>query len=482
MITTHSQQQFVLEKAIENYEHGYYNDAAADLLHLIENGRKSGALNPHLLEFLGVVYTSLGKYEEAEGLFDEASIILKKCDPLESIDSTVKLLNTRAGLYHQWGQYDKAIEMYRQALLELRVSSSREANLNAEVHISANLADILIRMGRFTEAEELISSSRKLNLTVGDTEAEIGLDHNYACLLLANGKAKEAEELLERILQDIHSSHRDLPVILTSLAMAQTRLSKYDRAESIYRRVLAMNERMLGRRHPGVANTCNLLAQLYLFQNKHREAELMCNRALAILSQTLGSDHHFGAEVLMNLVSARVGQGIYTEIEALQHWVFSIVEGTFGVGTRLHYYIHHRVAISYHQRRQYKEAEAFYLSSLESSKVLYGENHPQTAVVMTNLAHCYFHMCNHKAADRWSEIAATVFTQIHDQTMEPAMLEVMGTLAELRFIYKDYRSAEILYKRAGELMASDETRALPSNPLAYHSTSTGASLEKHNAA
>ena len=57
---------------------------------------------------------------------------------------------------------------------------------------------------------------------------------------------------------------------------------KYDEAEPLYQRALAIREKALGPDHPDVAESLNNLAELYSNQGKYAEAEPLYKRALAI--------------------------------------------------------------------------------------------------------------------------------------------------------------------------------------------------------
>lgn len=453
---TYSEMQLALERAIESYEHGYYNDAVAELKPLIEAGRSSGGLNPHLLEFLSVIYRTQGKYTEAENLYDEAALILNKFDPLETVDSHVLLLNTKAGLYHIWGQYDKAAELYQIALKSLQEDSTDDSSLTALIHVTANLSDIRIRQGRLAEASDLIFKARKLNQERAESENnpqdDILLEQNLAVLLLAEGRTAEALALLNQILENISSSDPNVPLILKNMALANSKLGRAEEAEAIYRRALAIQECMLDTNHPSIADTYNHLALLFVCQGRFEEAENLCKRALSILGQSIGLDHYFAADVFLNLVSARAGQGLFESIEALQEWAISNVEKTFGAGSWLRGQIYHRIAINYHQRRQYKEAEIFYRKTLELSEDLSAQNRHLLFVTTVNLSHCCFQMCKHELSAKLSLEATSMLLELSNSMLDHSMIDVLETLADLRYTYMDFSTAHTIYERAAALI------------------------------
>jgi tetratricopeptide (TPR) repeat protein len=66
---------------------------------------------------------------------------------------------------------------------------------------------------------------------------------------------------------------------------------KYEQAEPLYQRVLAIYEQQLGSQHPDTATSLNNLAELYYSQGKYEQAEPLYQRALLICEQRLGSQH-----------------------------------------------------------------------------------------------------------------------------------------------------------------------------------------------
>ena len=67
--------------------------------------------------------------------------------------------------------------------------------------------------------------------------------------------------------------------------------ARYEEAERLYVRALAICEEQLGERHPNTATSLNNLGLLYYNQGKNEEAERLYVRALAIYEQSLGKEH-----------------------------------------------------------------------------------------------------------------------------------------------------------------------------------------------
>ena len=78
-------------------------------------------------------------------------------------------------------------------------------------------------------------------------------------------------------------------------------LDRYEEAEPMFKRALAIFEKVLGREHRGVAMSLNGLAQLYVTTGHYEEAESMFKRAIAIFEEALGPGHLKTREALANL-------------------------------------------------------------------------------------------------------------------------------------------------------------------------------------
>ncbi len=84
---------------------------------------------------------------------------------------------------------------------------------------------------------------------------------------------------------------------LNNLAGLYYNQGKYEQAEPLYQRALAIREQQLGPKHPDTAHSLNNLGLLYETQGKYAEAEPLLQRALAIYEQQLEPEHPHTATV-----------------------------------------------------------------------------------------------------------------------------------------------------------------------------------------
>ena len=82
--------------------------------------------------------------------------------------------------------------------------------------------------------------------------------------------------------KSVGTEHPDLPLVVNNLADICQAQRRYSEAESLYRRALATNQRLLGPDHPDTAKIINDLGTLYFEQKNYGKAETLYRRALAI--------------------------------------------------------------------------------------------------------------------------------------------------------------------------------------------------------
>jgi tetratricopeptide (TPR) repeat protein len=82
----------------------------------------------------------------------------------------------------------------------------------------------------------------------------------------------------------------------------------YDSAEPLYKRALAIIEKVLGKEHPSTATSLNNLAGVYQAKGDYDSAERLYKRALEILEKRLGSNHPNTVTIRNNLAYLLLAQ------------------------------------------------------------------------------------------------------------------------------------------------------------------------------
>jgi tetratricopeptide (TPR) repeat protein len=92
-----------------------------------------------------------------------------------------------------------------------------------------------------------------------------------------------------------------LGATLNDLGIIYDESQRYEKAETVYKRALAIREKALGANSSDVATTLNNLANLYKDESKYALAEPIYTRVLDIYSKTTGTDSQFMAMAYSNL-------------------------------------------------------------------------------------------------------------------------------------------------------------------------------------
>ena len=226
---------------------------------------------------------------------------------------------------------------------------------------------------------------------LAQSAAEARRLNEEALALYEAGKFSQAEPLFRRSLaireKVLGPEHQNVATSLNNLAELYRDQGKYVEAEPLYRRSRAIWEKVLGPEHPNVAQSLNNLAALYRDQGKYAEAEPLYRRSLAIREKVLGPEHPDVAQSLNNLAELYRAQGKYAEAEPLHRRSLAIWEKVLGpehpnVATSLN-----NLAGLYETQGQYAQAEPLHRRSLAISEKALGPEHPNVADSLNNLAY-----------------------------------------------------------------------------------------------
>ena len=155
-----------------------------------------GPEHPDTLGAMGNLAQILGrqqKYEQAERMTRECLALRQKV--LKADDSDIaSSMNNLAAILGQRGDLHGAEELYRQALT-MDPTDIERADYNS------NLAGVLVRQGRYDEAESSLCEATKIFINVSGKEnlSTKSTMKKLADVLTKNGKFKEAEEALAGI-------------------------------------------------------------------------------------------------------------------------------------------------------------------------------------------------------------------------------------------------------------------------------------------
>ena len=121
-------------------------------------------------------------------------------------------------------------------------------------------------------------------------------------------------------------NHTNYAYALSVVATVYVGQAKFDEAEALCRRAIAIREKDLGDDHPDVAHNLTILAGIYRMHRTEAEAEGLLRRALEIQTRALGDNDFTVGGTLLSLASACLAQGKRDEADALRERGMSIMD------------------------------------------------------------------------------------------------------------------------------------------------------------
>lgn len=346
-----------------------------------------------LMDTMGTVYMSLGLYEPALGLVEQA---LERRSSLFG-DGNADVAQSRTNL----GRILTLRARYQEAEAELRHSLAARRSLfgngSAEVADTATaLADVLSRRGQSEAARPLIEEALQIRRAlhdgadpgVAESLEDLGLNYYEA------GDYETAVPYLREALGMRRAIHGDLAPelaeVVNNLAWAVLELGRLEEAEALLKEALAIKRTIFDDPHLELAIGLNNVGYVLELRGKLEEAEQAYRDALAMDRKVLDPDHPEIAAVLSNLAFVLYAKGETEEaIQQLQHSLDMRRKvlgpahpAVAGTETSLGFWLT--------GEGRYAEAERLLGESLATRRKVLGEEHPETASTMTALANLLF--------------------------------------------------------------------------------------------
>ncbi|MFL5653828.1 MAG: tetratricopeptide repeat protein, partial [Ktedonobacteraceae bacterium] len=222
---------------------------------------------------------------------------------------------------------------------------------------------------------------------------------------------------------------------------------RYEQAELLLLRALAVRQQILEANHPDTARTRNDLGVLYFNQGKYQEAEHLLQEALAARQQMLGVRHPDVAQTLHNLASLYRAQGAYVKAEPFYLQALHIRETTLGIDPPLVAQSYYGLAKLYHSQEKYQQAEKLCKQALHIQEQHLGDNHPVIASTLNMLAKIYQGQNKLDQAKEMNMHALRI-REGSSGSDHPHVAVIFNSLIEIYLAEGRYREAEPLIDRA----------------------------------
>ena len=332
--------------------------------------------------------------------FEQAQAMLSRGDVLGAERQFVEIANTVAKIRAQADVVEAQAIFQAGELAEQRIGwraayahYTRAARLQPSSRLYTEKAGKLAdEMGDYPAAAAFEEAALSIATSEfgGDALETATALNNLAITYQRLARYAEAEPLYRRVIaideKVLGEEHPDVSLAYSNFASLLEDQGKYAEAEPLIRRAIEIDEKALGRDHPNVAVSYNVLAVLLEHQGKYAEAEPLIRRAIEIHEKALGKDHPYVAISYNNLAVLLEDQGKYAEAEPLIRRAIEIDEKALGRDHPNVAGLYNTLVLLLHDQRKYAEAEPLIRRAIEINEKALGKAHPNVALDYHNLA------------------------------------------------------------------------------------------------
>jgi len=289
-------------------DQGRYHDAEDMLTEVLRISQRVYRTE-HRLDIksgLALTYCYLGKYKQAESLYNE----ILQADQNEGSKASLSLHSLccykcdLARVYAAQGRYKKA----EQLLLTTLATAKWDAESRWRLLYTKALGDFCRNQGRYEDAKVLlVETLKKAQNILGDERmGTVGIMYSLAQVHTDQGDYEDANDLFEQILgtgrRRLGDNHPAMLDFVNGVAVLRTKQKQYNEAESFFNEALRGRQSKLGEDHPATLETKNDLAVLYIKQVRYDEAEQLLLEAIEGRRLKLGDTHPHTSESWNNLI------------------------------------------------------------------------------------------------------------------------------------------------------------------------------------
>ena len=286
-----------------------------------------------LLDAVGRVYASLGRYPEARASLEEALALRSSSGDRHDQEIAESRLHLGIVLLAT-DQLEEARNQLERALAGFRAVHPGDDPAVAEaLH---HLASVDRELGEYGRAERHHREAiRILAETAGPDDSRMPrFLRELVATLEWQGKYEEAEQYARRSV-DLHrrlfgARHALVAVPLRDLGLLRQRAGDYEAAEELFREAYAISLATVGRHHPQTGDLLNRLASVRGYLNDFEAADSL-HRAAILLKRELYGDRHLEVAYSLNNLAWVVAQrGDVAEADSLHRAALDIAGDLVG--------------------------------------------------------------------------------------------------------------------------------------------------------
>jgi CHAT domain-containing protein len=425
----------------ELYTAGNYAGALAEAQQQEDAAKRNGTNNPAYmaaLSNLAGANQALGQYAKAATMFAQVLNAFQR--NLKPDDPTLaQPLSNLGAAYVLLGRYGEARPLFERAL-KLREKAPGADNTDLVLALN-DLANLDRKQASYDAAQTLLK--RALDESAPDSAARVTSLGNLGRVYEDQGRYQDAEDLYRRALAINESKGSNQPALAMSIndvAHILEPQGHYVEAETLYLQAIGFLEQTLGPRHPNLATALNNLAVVYLPQGRLDDAERLFQRALDIRQAVLGSGSSEVAVVLNNLAQVYELENRHADAEMASMQALDILQKLLGSNHPDVAKVQRKLAVVYDVEGRYDAAQALLMKVIDNWTKALGPNHPFVATALENLARVREHQSDYRKADELLRHALAIQVQARGAN-HPEAARLLDELAQLDALQHNYAAA-----------------------------------------
>jgi tetratricopeptide (TPR) repeat protein len=224
------------------------------------------------------------------------------------------------------------------------------------------------------------------------TEENLGYPYDgLGAYYMGQGLYSKAQPWFEKSVDCIRNRvglyHKLTAISLNNLAWNCKEQGNYEKALELYQEALEIKRHVLKEDDLSIATALHNIGQIYRDLNNYSQAENCLKQALVMRECLLGEEHERVADSLNDVALCYYNRGYYDDAESLYHRALEIYRIN-----KIH--IHEAICCEnlgniYLDKFCYREAEKFYIKSVELRENHQGDKHPEFAKSLSLLANLY---------------------------------------------------------------------------------------------
>ncbi len=225
----------------------------------------------------------------------------------------------------------------------------------------------------------------------------------------------------------------------------------FDKAEQLYKEVMAIRKVILGTENLDYANAVNNLANVYISTRRYEESETLHLEVKAIRAKMVGEQHPDHTSSLNNLGQLYKFMGQLEKSEQFHLEALRLRKEAHGKENQAYIQSANNLANLYdYYLGDYIKAEAFYMEVKDLQGKMAGKESIAYALTLSNLGSLYYYAGDYEKAEPYLEEAKEVQFRVQGGDN----VDYANTITDLANLYADqgrYEEAEQLYRQVLDL-------------------------------